>query len=777
MKHLSNILLGILLLFLVVACTPEQLEPIDEDPIIYQITINTNAETIFEIGDEIDFTNFFIITDNKGNLIPVTIEMIDFSEVNIDEAGTYSVSITFNDLSKEINITVINPDLGPTFILDWNHSLELVVMLFDRTVDYKQFFIIKDSNNQNIEVKDEYLDLSKLNIDLPGVYEISISFQGQSLTIQITVLEPDEMFATDLFISEYSEGSSQNKYIEIFNGTGQDINLADYSVKLFNNAQAEAQYVLQLSGILKDGDTYVIYHGSANNTIKANGDLANVVVSFNGNDPIALFKNNQLIDVVGDLNQQVSEGYKIGSNLTATKDNTIIRKPNVYGPNATWTESEWLVLGFEKYDNLKQHNMLYYKPPKGEEPEEPQMDLFISEYFEGSLTYETTKYIEIYNPFDHAVDLSNYDLAVYQNGSLDSVLIYNLEGMIASNEALVFYAPNSNQDIKDIGYASSAALNFTGKDAIALLKNDEVIDVFGKIDQTPGENGWIVKSTYGTVDHVYTRNMQVTQPTSTFNPTEWDLQFENSYKNAGIHFTHLYDVVIDDFDLLMTLIMNLPIDNKGTAISTQAITIRGTVFMDVENETTLVYITDGKNFIKLHGDKIHNYTSLNTVYEVQGYYQSYIYQPTFDVINPNTDIKSLGTSTLDTIYYKEVSLQDVLNLKREELVKNIYNGYLQSMLKVTGYLHLDTHNSTRSDYALTINQTYIKNDTQYINNGLYFKNDVEDLEEFLIDYEVEAGKYALTVDIFGVIYDWNPNRKNWRLYVSDELTFKYLNQA
>ena len=38
--------------------------------------------------------------------------------------------------------------------------------------------------------------------------------------------------ATDLFISEYIEGSSNNKVIELYNGTGTAINLSNYSVKI-----------------------------------------------------------------------------------------------------------------------------------------------------------------------------------------------------------------------------------------------------------------------------------------------------------------------------------------------------------------------------------------------------------------------------------------------------------------------------------------------------------------------------------------------------------------
>src|SRR5690606_27737260 len=126
------------------------------------------------------------------------------------------------------------------------------------------------------------------------------------------------------------------------------------------------------------------------------------------------------------------------------------------------------------------------------------------------------------------------------------------------------------------------------------------------------------------------------------------------------------------------------------------------------------------------------------------------------------------------IFYKEVTLSEILNMKRENFVQNLNNEYLQSMLLIKGFLQLDTHNSTRWDYALTVNETYTKNDTQYIHNGLYFKNDIGELEDFLMPYEVEKNGDNVEVEIFGVIYDWNPNRKNWRIYVSDELTFQHL---
>ena len=41
--------------------------------------------------------------------------------------------------------------------------------------------------------------------------------------------------SSDLFISEYAEGNSNNKYLEIYNGTGSDVDLSNYSLSNCNN--------------------------------------------------------------------------------------------------------------------------------------------------------------------------------------------------------------------------------------------------------------------------------------------------------------------------------------------------------------------------------------------------------------------------------------------------------------------------------------------------------------------------------------------------------------
>ena len=82
--------------------------------------------------------------------------------------------------------------------------------------------------------------------------------------------------ATDLIISEYIEGSSFNKAIELYNGTGAAIDLSAYSLELYVNGATTAANKLNLTGTLEDGKTYVIYHNDANADIKGKGNLENI---------------------------------------------------------------------------------------------------------------------------------------------------------------------------------------------------------------------------------------------------------------------------------------------------------------------------------------------------------------------------------------------------------------------------------------------------------------------------------------------------------------------
>ncbi len=166
---------------------------------------------------------------------------------------------------------------------------------------------------------------------------------------------PSSTATSKVYFSEYSEGSSYNKYFEIYNGTGEEIDLSDYSVKLYYNETTPAKYTLTFDAGTKlaDKGTYVIYNSRANDVIKSKGNKKATVTNFNGDDAIELWKGNDVIDVIGKVGEKVgkNKGWSVAGVKNATKDHTLIRKMSVAQSNPNWknsagtseTNSEWIV--------------------------------------------------------------------------------------------------------------------------------------------------------------------------------------------------------------------------------------------------------------------------------------------------------------------------------------------------------------------------------------------------------------------------------------------------
>ncbi|MBL6867587.1 MAG: lamin tail domain-containing protein [Cryomorphaceae bacterium] len=141
----------------------------------------------------------------------------------------------------------------------------------------------------------------------------------------------------DLFFSEYAEGSSNNKYFEIYNPTAGSINLSDYEVHLFSNGGTTASQVLDFpSGtILASGDVYVVSNSSSDTSILAFADTSSTTTYFNGNDALALLKNTDTLDILGEVG--VSSYWTVGSG--SMSNNTLVRKSNIDMGTTDWTQS------------------------------------------------------------------------------------------------------------------------------------------------------------------------------------------------------------------------------------------------------------------------------------------------------------------------------------------------------------------------------------------------------------------------------------------------------
>ena len=152
--------------------------------------------------------------------------------------------------------------------------------------------------------------------------------------------------ATDLIISEYIEGSSQNKAIEIFNGTSDAISLNGYTLQKGVNGQALST-MSQLSGTLEAGAVFVVCNGAANEEILAQCDLTSGGVSFNGNDAVALKRGSQTIDVVGQVGQDPGpSGWTAGEG--STEDHSLVRLGSVTQGSTNWGEGSTQWVAYEK---------------------------------------------------------------------------------------------------------------------------------------------------------------------------------------------------------------------------------------------------------------------------------------------------------------------------------------------------------------------------------------------------------------------------------------------
>ncbi|MDZ4196760.1 MAG: lamin tail domain-containing protein, partial [Candidatus Izemoplasmatales bacterium] len=177
-------------------------------------------------------------------------------------------------------------------------------------------------------------------------YLIVKDVSGNFITVYdsfVTVNE-EPVFTSDLFFSFYMEGSSSNKAISIFNGTGQPINMTGYSIKLYANGATTPTSTLNLSGTLVHNSVYVIANSQANATILSYANITHSVTNYNGNDAITLEKSGTVIDSIGQVGN--NPGSFWGSGIYVTMDRTLVRKAttlsgdsnalDAYNPETYW---------------------------------------------------------------------------------------------------------------------------------------------------------------------------------------------------------------------------------------------------------------------------------------------------------------------------------------------------------------------------------------------------------------------------------------------------------
>lgn len=155
---------------------------------------------------------------------------------------------------------------------------------------------------------------------------LSSSGQSASKSAVVTV-GPAPLAVPDVFFSEYVEGSSNNKAIEIYNPTAAAIDLSTYSVRLYANGATTASNLLQLTGSLPAGGALVIANNGAGAAFKVAGSITSSVANFNGNDALTLEKSGSVMDRIGQLGNDPGTAWTGGT--LSTQDRTLRRKPSI----------------------------------------------------------------------------------------------------------------------------------------------------------------------------------------------------------------------------------------------------------------------------------------------------------------------------------------------------------------------------------------------------------------------------------------------------------------
>ena len=177
----------------------------------------------------------------------------------------------------------------------------------------------------------------------------------------------------NLFFSEYAEGSSNNKYVEIYNPSSTTVNLNNYQIKGTNNGTAwgdNGERELALGGNLAANSVYIICTDAADPAIIAKADLAlpyESPVHYNGNDAIAIFgidgsgNFTVIMDVIGVQSSDPGPaGWNVAGVTGATKDHTLVRKSSISKGNTNWensagtsaSNSEWDVKDVDDWTSL-----------------------------------------------------------------------------------------------------------------------------------------------------------------------------------------------------------------------------------------------------------------------------------------------------------------------------------------------------------------------------------------------------------------------------------------
>ena len=286
----------------------------------------------------------------------------------------------------------------------------------------------------------------------------------------------------DLFMSEYVEGSSFNKAIEIYNGTGAAVDLAAglYTLELYSNGAATPSQSLALTGTVADGDVFLLAHGSADAAILAVADVtSSTVINFNGDDSVVLRKNGIVVDAFGQIGVDPGDEWPGGGQEDSLRRMATICAGDTNADDAFDASTEWVAFAQNTFDGLGSHTADCGGAP-------PVAEIVINEVDSDTPSTDVLEFVELYDGGAGSTALDGL-VVVFYNGSDDaSYDAFDLDGFVTDTDGY-FVLGNAGVDGVDLTFPSNGLQN--GADAVAVhtgdaadFPNDTPITTDGLID-------------------------------------------------------------------------------------------------------------------------------------------------------------------------------------------------------------------------------------------------------------------------------------------------------
>jgi predicted extracellular nuclease len=268
-----------------------------------------------------------------------------------------------------------------------------------------------------------------------------------------------------LFFSEYVEGSSNNKALEIYNGTGAAVDLAaeGYRVEFYFNGSATAGAIIPLTGAVANGDVYVLADNDAAAPVLAAADQTDAANFFNGDDAVILRRGSAVVDVIGQVG--VDPGTAWGSGMTSTVDHTLRRKGSVGagdpdGSNPFDPAAEWDGYDRNTFDGMGQHTAACFAPPA---------QIVINELDADTPGADAAEFIELYSGAGNT-PLDGLTVVLFNGGNDASYAAYDLDGY--RTDAAGYFTLGNPGVTPAPGLAFPNGTLQNGADAAALYRAD-----------------------------------------------------------------------------------------------------------------------------------------------------------------------------------------------------------------------------------------------------------------------------------------------------------------